>query len=71
MIDVKILSEIQDLIDQLKKQEGVLNMPLSIDLGSYWHLTPKTIGGVIINGEAVGRLIWAAPDFWKMEKSHV
>ena len=50
--NVSYPSEIQDIIDQLKKQEGVSNTPLSIDLGSYWHLTPNTIGGVIINGVA-------------------
>jgi len=45
--------ELQVLIDLLNEQEGVSNMPLSLDiLGFYWHLTPKTIGGVIVNGVA-------------------
>jgi len=44
-------TELQELIDILKDQPSVSNISLSLDiLGFYWHITPKTIGGVIING---------------------
>ena len=43
-------SELQSAIDYLKKQDGVDNMSLSLDLlGFYWHVAPSTIAGVIIN----------------------
>ena len=42
--------EMQEFVDNLKNQEGVTNLSLSLDIfGFYWHLGPKTIGGVIVN----------------------
>lgn len=43
--------DLQELIDFLKDQDGVSNVSIYMDiLGFYWHLTPKTIAGFIING---------------------
>jgi len=51
--NVSYPAELQEVIDFLKEQGGANNMSLSLDvLGFYWHLTPKTIGGVIVNGVA-------------------
>lgn len=44
-------AELQIVIDYLNDQDGVTNTSIALDmLGFYWHLSPKTIGGVIING---------------------
>jgi len=43
--------ELQVWIDILKDQPEVSTMSLSLDiLGFYWHIAPKTIAGVIVNG---------------------
>ena len=48
--NVSYPSDLQTVIDYLKKQDGVDNMSLSLDLlGFYWHVAPQTIAGVIIN----------------------
>jgi opacity protein-like surface antigen len=45
--------ELQKVLDYLNDQNGVSNTSLSLDiLGIYFHIAPKTIGGVIINGVA-------------------
>lgn len=46
-------TELQEVVDDLKKLGGENNMSLALDvLGFYWHLTPKTIGGIVVNGVA-------------------
>ncbi len=43
--------ELQEVIDVLKDNPEISNLSLSLDmLGFYWHVTPKLIGGFIING---------------------
>jgi hypothetical protein len=43
--------ELQEIIDFLEGQSDVAHTSISLDvLGFYWHLAPKTIAGVIING---------------------
>ncbi len=44
-------SELQQMLDFLNEQSGVSNISLQLDLlGIYFHVAPKTIAGVIING---------------------
>lgn len=44
-------AELQVVIDHLNDQDSVTVRSFALDiLGFYWHLSPKTIGGVIING---------------------
>lgn len=46
-------SEMQELMDEIKDQEGISSASTSLDLlGFYWHIKPKTIGGVVINGSS-------------------
>jgi len=46
-------NELQEMIDFLIDQPEVIHVPISIDiLGFYWHISPKMIGGVIVNGTA-------------------
>ncbi len=50
LADVAYPSGIQNEIDWFDKQNGVSHISFSTDMfGFYWHLTPKTIGGFIIN----------------------
>ncbi len=44
-------SELQDVMDELKRLDGISSSSIYVDmLGFYWHINPKTIGSVLING---------------------